>query len=29
MLLANLTVDETGCEELLQLGSEGLEGLHM
>jgi hypothetical protein len=29
MLLANLTVDDAACEELLQLGSEGLEGLHM
>lgn len=29
MLLANLTVDEAACEELLQLGTEGMEGLHM
>lgn len=29
MLLANLTVDESACDELLQLGSDGMEGLHM
>jgi hypothetical protein len=29
MLLANLTVEEAACEELLQLNSEGMEGLHM
>ncbi|KAI8469103.1 MAG: hypothetical protein J3K34DRAFT_514352 [Monoraphidium minutum] len=29
MLLANLTVEEAACEELLQLGSGGMEGLNM
>ena len=29
MLLANLTVDDAACEELLQLNSGGMEGLHM
>jgi hypothetical protein len=29
MLLVNLTVEEQGCEHLLQLGRQGMEGLHM
>ncbi|WIA33946.1 hypothetical protein OEZ86_007041 [Tetradesmus obliquus] len=29
MLLVNLTVEEAGCEALLQLGRQGMEGLHM
>jgi hypothetical protein len=29
MLLVNLTVEEQGCEQLLQLGRQGMEGLHM
>ncbi|KAF6255311.1 hypothetical protein COO60DRAFT_1641647 [Scenedesmus sp. NREL 46B-D3] len=29
MLLVNLTVDEQGCEHLLQLSRQGMEGLHM
>jgi hypothetical protein len=29
MLLVNVTVPEAGCEQLLQLGKAGMEGLHM
>lgn len=29
MLLSNVTVSDLGCEALLQLGKEKLEGLHL
>lgn len=29
MLLVNMTVTDQGCEDLLQLGKQGMQGLHM